>query len=445
MTILTIALPEADRLHAAARDRDVETCAVGLVHPVGVGDSMRYVVRELLEVPERAYGRRTAVAAQLTPEYCTEISNRARLAGAGVLLSHTHPGKNTLEGFSEIDDEGERPLAAYFGRRMPQAAHFAAVFTAGHVHARRLGGTTGVQVKRVGRALLNSARPDSRVEEIHDRQVRAFGQEGQRTLAALTVAVVGLGGTGSVVVQQLAHLGVGSLVLIDPDVLESTNLNRVVGATPGDIGSHKVDIAARMIKAINPEVQTTAVVGDVTYAAAALRLATVDFIFGCTDSMASRAVMNQLAYQYLIPFVDVGVGIAVHDGKVQYITGRTQMLAPGLPCLVCTDKLDAEQVRRELLTEEQRKQDPYITGAAIPQPAVISLNSTMSSAAVTMFLAAVTGIRSDARMLIYDGVRGSLRPAAGPPRPHCIVCSTDGAFGRGQTWRLPTRQEDRNG
>jgi molybdopterin/thiamine biosynthesis adenylyltransferase len=169
-------------------------------------------------------------------------------------------------------------------------------------------------------------------------------------------------------------------------------------------------------------------------------LTQADFIFGCTDSMASRAVMNQLAYQYLVPYIDVGVGISVLDGRVQYITGRTQMLSPGLPCLVCTDKLDAEQVRREMLTEEQRRQDRYITGVVVPQPAVISLNSTMSSAAVTMFLAAVTGIRSEARMLIYDGIRGSLRPSAGPPRPQCIVCSTDGALARGASWHLPTRR-----
>jgi hypothetical protein len=106
---------------------------------------------------------------------------------------------------------------------------------------------------------------------------------------------------------------------------------------------------------------------------------------------------------------------------------------------VCTDKLDAEQVRRELMTEEQRRVDPYIVGQVVPQPAVISLNSTVSSAAVTMFLAAVTGVPSEARMLTYDGMRGSLRPAAMDPRPQCIVCSSSGALAKGQAWDLPKR------
>lgn len=116
------------------------------------------------------------------------------------------------------------------------------------------------------------------------------------------------------------------------------------------------------------------------------------------------------------------------------------MLSPGLPCLVCTDKINADQVRCEMMTPEQRARDPYIVGASVPQPAVISLNSTMSSAAVTMFLAAVTGFPSDARMVIYDGVRGSLRPAAMEPRPNCIACSSSGALARGTSWTLPVRR-----
>jgi Ni,Fe-hydrogenase I small subunit len=91
------------------------------------------------------------------------------------------------------------------------------------------------------------------------------------------------------------------------------------------------------------------------------------------------------------------VGIHVKDDAIRFIAGRVQMISAGLPCLICTDKLDFEQVRREMLTEEQRKADQYIQGADVKQPAVISLNS-MSSAAVTMFLASVAGVPSSPRM-----------------------------------------------
>jgi molybdopterin/thiamine biosynthesis adenylyltransferase len=435
--VLRIPLDEYQKLQTFAFEREFETCAVGLVYPVGSrGD---FVVRQLSEVPAEAYVRRTSVAAELSPAYCMAISNRARQAGVGALFAHTHIGKRTLEGFSHQDDAGEQPLAEYFARRSPNARHFASVFTASGSYARELGKSLLVPVRAIGRT-LDSSNPDANaIDDRYDRQVRALGARGQRILQQLVVAIVGLGGTGSVVAQQLAHLGVGSFVLIDPDTVEPTNLNRLVGATPSDVGKPKTSIAARHISHINPSARTQESVADVVDSSVAKMLEDVDFIFGCTDSMASRAVLNQLAYQFLVPYVDVGVGIFVSDSNVEYVTGRVQMLSPGLPCMVCTEKLDAEQVRRELLTEDQRKQDPYITGAVVLQPAVISLNSLVSSAAVSMFLAATTGFPSEARMLVYDGIRGSLRPAVTEPSPRCIVCSYDGALARGGTWDLPRR------
>lgn len=440
--MLRLPLAEFQALHGFARDRDVETCAVGLVLPVSDADAERFVVRQLDEVPDAAYAERTASAATLKPEFCIEIANRARAAGAGVLLAHTHPGESALEGFSSIDNAGERVLASYFERRVPNGVHFAAVFTSSGSHARRLGQAELVPLVGVGRVLAIPASQASDESEQYDRQVRAFGAQGQRAIQGLKIAIVGLGGTGSIVAQQLAYLGARAFVLVDPDKIEATNLNRLVGALPSDVGAFKVDVAARHIAAINPSARCTTIVGDVLDKEVAAKLTNADFIFGCTDSMASRALLNQLAYQCLIPCIDMGVGVGVLEEKVQYITGRTQMLSPGLPCLVCTDKLDAEQVRRELMTEDQRKRDPYIVGAQVPQPAVISLNSTMSSVAITMFLAAVTGVPSDARMVIYDAIRGSLRPAAMTPRLHCIACSYDGALARGSTWQLPKRARD---
>ena len=243
-----------------------------------------------------------------------------------------------------------------------------------------------------------------------------------------------------VVASQLAHLGVGDMLLVDPDKVEETNLNRLVGSTPADVGRSKVEVAARHIQAISPGTKVKGVAGDVVDDHVAKELLGVDFIFACTDSHASRAVLNQLAYQYLIPCIDMGVGIHVNVDAIRFIAGRVQMLSAGLPCLICTDKLDFEQVRREMLTEEQRKADQYIQGAAVPQPAVISLNSSMSSAAVTMFLASVAGVPSAARMLSYDGKLGTMRAAAMDPRPGCIACSEEGGLGLGDSWALPTRK-----
>ena len=69
------------------------------------------------------------------------------------------------------------------------------------------------------------------------------------------VAIIGTGGTGSHVVTQLAHLGVRTLLLVDPDVVETTNLPRLIGATSGDVGGLKADVLAAAARAINPLVE----------------------------------------------------------------------------------------------------------------------------------------------------------------------------------------------
>lgn len=431
---------QAAQLHAAATSREVESCAAGLVFPAGTADGEPvFAVRGLQEVPEAAYYERTPYAASLKPAFMTELSNAAKKAGAGVLLAHTHVGERPLEEFSSVDDRGEVPLEQYFGRKLPNRQSFAAVFTGSTLRARGLG-STNTAVAVVGRELLVNRKAEVAAGNRHHRQVLAFGTTGQIAVASLRVVIVGLGGTGSVVASQLAHLGVRELLLVDPDKVEETNLNRLVGSTPADVGRPKVEVAARHVQAISPETKVKVVAGDVVDDHVAKELLGVDFIFACTDSQASRAVLNQLAYQYLIPCIDMGVGIHANGDAIRFIAGRVQMLSAGLPCLICTDKLDFEQVRREMLTEEQRKADQYIQGAAVPQPAVISLNSSMSSAAVTMFLASVAGVPSAARMLSYDGKLGTMRVVAMDPRPGCIACSEDGGLGLGDSWVLPTRR-----
>jgi molybdopterin-synthase adenylyltransferase len=135
----------------------------------------------------------------------------------------------------------------------------------------------------------------------------------------------------------------------------------------------------------------------------------------------------------------MGVRIQVRDRKIESITGRIQMLAPGLPCLVCQSLLDAEEVRRDLLSDDARARDPYIVGAAEPQPAVISLNATVASLAVTMLLSAVAGLPLSARHQLVLFNRGMVRAVASDPLPQCVVCSLHGVLGRGDTWPMPGR------
>lgn len=488
------------RLRAALlADAPLESAAFLLARPVrspaGVWSLLTY---DVIGVPADEYRVRTPEAIELPPEVVARVLQRARREGASVVLVHSHPA-DAPRGPSAQDRAGERALVPTLARRVPGVPHARLILGPSFVHAAVFvpsgpagasdAGETGTDspryrapssvdvaytamleaplvVREIGGRVRSHAHAlteiggggfdvrvrggtDGRDREdgaandamssAYDRQVRAFGAMGQAQLAALRVAVVGLGGTGSLVVEQLAHLGVQKFMLLDPDVIEPSNLNRVVGATVGDVGRKKVAVAAALIARIRPGARIERLCADVRDVATARRLLDADFFFGCTDSQGSRAVLSQLAYQYLLPGIDMGVAIYARDGEVTHVTGRVQMLAPGLACLLCSHVLDPEAVRRDLLTEEARAEDPYVIGTAVPQPAVISINGAVSSLAVTMFLSAVVGIPVAARHQRLRLETGTVAVISTDPAPMCPWCSPTGALGRGDSWPMPGR------
>jgi hypothetical protein len=107
--------------------------------------------------------------------------------------------------------------------------------------------------------------------------------------------------------------------------------------------------------------------------------------------------------------------------------------------MVCGDLLNYEEIRRDLLSEFERKNDPYIINDTEPAPAVISLNSTIASLAITMFLNYVVGTPGKARFLNYNGISGTVRAVHCEPEPNCVVCSKYGSLGQADEWPLPGR------
>jgi hypothetical protein len=193
-------------------------------------------------------------------------------------------------------------------------------------------------------------------------------------------------------------------------------------------------VASRAAARARPGIAISAIEGSVLDERVARLLLDCDFVVCCTDSHGSRAVLNQLAYQYRVPMIDVGVRIDARDGLVTAMSTRVQMLAEGLACLNCHPLLDPTAVRRDLLLD--KSSDRYIVGAAEPQPAVISLNAATSSTAVSMFLSAVIGFPGDARHLVGRPIDGSVRPVVASQNPTCIVCAPENALARGDSWPM---------
>ncbi len=445
MIEITLSAEDTHTLETALLSTNaLEQCAILYASQTRRKDgSVRLLVRTI-ELPDQDdYIAQGECQAVLTPICVARASKRARREQQSLIFAHSHPGTSPPE-FSWVDDDGEQHLARFLAWRNPGIIHAALVMSRGGVRARRLGAREEARVVSLGESrsvLFDPVEATPAPPGRFDRQIRAFGEAGQSRMEALRVAIVGLGGTGSIVAEQLAHLGVCGFVLVDPDILEESNLNRVVGSSAADIGRPKVDIAADAIARIAPRANVECIKGDVVRAQVARVLTEGDFIFGCTDSHGSRSVIQQIAYQYLIPCVDMGSTITTTDGSLTGVFGRVQLLAPGFSCLSCSGLLDSEEVRRDLMSPFERKMDPYISGERIPAPSVISINGTVSSLASTMFMAIVAGVPSSARYLVYNALKSTLRNVRATPTENCYICSRAGVLARGDSVALYARDD----
>lgn len=444
MIELFLATEDATALRAGLTGGETEACAILYTSQTTKTDgTVRLLVREIEFAGPDDYTRQGPLEAELRPHAVARVTKRARREQLGLVFVHSHPGDEAPH-FSPVDDEGEGRIAAFLAHRHPRWIHTAIVVSLGGMRGRRLGTSEAVRIIAIGAnrdVLFEPSALSPSFSDVFDRQVRAFGPAGQAAIQSLRIAIVGLGGTGSLISQQLAHLGVRNFILVDADILEETNLNRVANAGAKDIGKPKVEIAARYAQSLVPDAKITQIQGDIIRTRIARALFDADVIFGCTDSHGSRAVVQQVAYQYLIPCIDMGTTIAVTNGQVTHIYGRVQLLAPGHACFTCDGLLDGNEVRRDMMTAFERQADPYLRGAREPAPAVISLNGTVASLAATMLLSMVTGVPISARHVLYNAMASTLRSVRAKPVSNCIVCSRKGAFARGDAWPLQARQD----
>ena len=245
----------------------------------------------------------------------------------------------------------------------------------------------------------------------YDRQELLFGREGQDKLEAQTVAIVGLGGLGSHVAQQLAYLGVRAYALIDHDHATLSNLNRLVGATEDDArrSSLKTDIAERMIKTILPSARVTSLADTFISDEAFALLKQTDFVFGCVDHDGARLVLNEFCQAYERPYLDLASDI---DPETKDFGGRF-LYSDGRVCVSCRELLDERAVRLAFSTESQRQEEERIYGirrGALGEagPAVVSLNGIIASVAVTEYMVEITGVRPAYLHGEYKGMMGVL-------------------------------------
>ena len=234
------------------------------------------------------------------------------------------------------------------------------------------------------------------------RLKQTFGEDTYNRLRKLKIAVIGCSGTGSFVIEHLARLGVGELILVDPDIIEIKNLNRIVNSTMQDALNEtaKVTVFERSIKAIDAGTEVKPFQGNLCDTKIINAVKNADIIFGCMDSIDGRHLLNRLSNFYLLPYFDLGVKL-IADGKggIDSIAGTVHYLQPGRSTLLSRGsytlkKLESANLLRSDPEEYgKRKKSGYIEGTDVDKPAVISVNSLISSIAINDLLARIHNYR----------------------------------------------------
>jgi proteasome lid subunit RPN8/RPN11 len=412
---------------------DVETAGLILAERLRGGRLL--LVQDLIEIPEEGYLIRKGDQIRLDPVMLNRITRPARDGGLSVITVHTHPG-STHPWFSEADDAGDSRLMPSLLNQMP-GPHGSMVIAGdtgtavGRVWTDE-GGPFPLELSLVGR-MLRSASPNERKPSEpswFSRQDLALGEGGQNVLRNLHVGVVGLGGTGSVVFCQLAHLGIRNITVVDGDLVESTNVSRILGSTVQDAGSTwKVDVAARYAAQLGLETEVVSFRGHLGNEVATEDLEGCDVVLSCVDKHLPRALLNRLSYKKLIPLIDMGSAFRVDkDGRITHGAGRVVIVGPDRPCLACWGHIDPDRIRIESLPESARARevaDGYIAGVEVSQPSVISFNTTVAGAAIIELLRLVTGffgVDNPPLRLAFDFEAGTVRRNSLPEGSRCRIC-----------------------
>ena len=261
-----------------------------------------------------------------------------------------------------------------------------------------------------------------------DRQ-SFLGPDSDAILEAATIGIVGLGGGGSHVVQQTAHLGIGGYVNVDPQTIEETNTNRLVGGTLADVSCKpvkmsilrglvralnrliggtvdhidcertKTGIAERLIHGLNPEARIISI--HDRWQDGTDELKASDVIVGAVDTFGERGELERFARRYLIPYIDIGMD--VHDlGEGRFlVAGQVILSTPGAPCLRCCG----------FITDDRLREEAKRYGAAGGRPQVVWANGVLASTATGLLTQLLTPWYADPPAFVYleyDGNKGTV-------------------------------------
>ena len=234
--------------------------------------------------------------------------------------------------------------------------------------------------------------------------LRDIGGAGQSKLLSSHVLLIGAGGIGCPAMQYLAAAGIGTISVVDDDVVSLSNLQRQILYSDSDIGTAKVDAAAAAVARLNRDVTFIGLKQRIDRSTSADILTGVDVVIDGCDNFATRLIVNDLCLAAKVPLVSAAIG--QFHGQIGTFTGW-QADAPCYRCFVG----DAH--------------DPDDCDDCATQGVLGAMCGLMGSFAAMEAIRALTGFGEPqmGRLHLFDGMAPAMRSIRLPKDAGCRSCS----------------------
>ncbi|NRF38545.1 ThiF family adenylyltransferase [Pedobacter foliorum] len=385
-----------------------EAVAVALCGRSVHGNNHTLVVQDLLLVPHDICERKGDYVRWPT-DVINPFLEKAAKHKLALVKIHCHPGPGVHEFFSDLDNESDyrlfKSINAWIDDDLPHASCI--MLPDGRLFGRFFNHKMEIEVVHkisVAGSNVENWNYDNSASGISDeyqrRNLQAFGKKTVHMLNTMKVGVVGCSGTGSPVIEQLKRLGVGTLVLVDPDFTDTVNLNRIIGSTQADAAQKamKVDVMKRGIVEVGMGTTVITFATHISSREVVKELAECDFLISCVDGAEGRHILNLISSFYVIPFIDMGVKLnADGEGGIKNIFGTVHYIQPGGSSLLSRQQYSIERLRAESINRTDRaeyERNQYLANVNESHPAVISINMQVAATAINDFLARIHPYRN---------------------------------------------------
>ena len=236
-----------------------------------------------------------------------------------------------------------------------------------------------------------------RERERYKRQILLFGEEGQEKLKSAKIFIAGAGGLGCPISLYLAVAGIGTLTLVDRDVVEQTNLNRQILHYDRDIGKKKTVSAGEKLREINPDIRVNVIDTTIDETNVLMLVGNADGIVDAMDNFPTRYLLNEAAINKKIP---------LFHGAIRGLYGQATTIIPGKTgCLRC------------IFPNAPPKEVFPVVGVT---PGFIGM---VQATEVLKYLLGSGELLAN-RLFLWDGMRSHGEEIAVTRNPGCMACGT---------------------